>query len=150
MGRKAHKTLLFALFRHRNFLKKIAAVPRPLCDRVPPHPATSCAALLFGAEEVYANGSTKKRRGMPLYTNGWNIRLGNYIRFTSLTMYNMHIFYLASLMFSRNSYFLISDLHAVNTKIKGQPHWVVLLDLCQLSCLSFVNKLYHWPTMYPA
>ena len=29
-----------------------------------------------------------------------NIRLGNCRRFTSLTMYNLHIFYLASLMFS--------------------------------------------------
>ena len=59
-------------------------------------------------------------------------------------MYNMHIFYLAPLMFSRSSHFFISGLHAENTKIKGQPHWVVLLDLCQLSCLSFANKLYHW------
>ena len=62
----------------------------------------------------------------------------------SLTMYNMHIFYLAPLMFSRSSHFLILSLHAENTKIKGQPHWVVLLDVCQLSCLSFANKLYHW------
>ena len=69
---------------------------------------------------------------MDLYTNGGNIRLENYRRFTSLTMYNLHIFYLAPLMFLRSSNFLISGLHTVNTKIKGQPHWVVLLDLCQL------------------
>ena len=81
---------------------------------------------------------------MDLYTNCGNIRLENYRRFTSLTMYNMHIFYLAPLMFSRSSHFLILGLHAGNTKIKGQPHWVVLLDLCQLSYLSFANKLYHW------
>ena len=81
---------------------------------------------------------------MDLYTNGGNIRLGNYRRFTSLTMYNLHIFYLAPLMFSRSSHFLISGLHAENTKIKGQPHWLVLLDLCQLSCLRFANKFYHW------
>ena len=81
---------------------------------------------------------------MDLYTNGGNIRLENYRRFTSLTMYNLHIFYLAPLMLSRSHHFLISGLHAGNTKIKGQPHWVVLFDLCQLSCLSFVNKLYHW------
>ena len=81
---------------------------------------------------------------MDLYINGGNIRLGNCRRFTSLTMYNLHIFYLAPLMFSRSIHFLISGLHAGNTKIKGQPHWVVLLDLCQLSCLSFTNKLYHW------
>ena len=35
-------------------------------------------------------------------------------------------------MFSWSNHFLISGLHAGNTKIKGQPHWVVLLDLCQL------------------
>ena len=81
---------------------------------------------------------------MNLYTNDGNIRLRNYRRFTSLTMYNLHIFYLAPLMFSMSSHFLISGLHAGNTKIKGQPHWVVLLDLCQLSFLSFANKLYHW------
>ena len=69
---------------------------------------------------------------MDLYTNSGNIRLGNCKRFTSLTMYNLHIFYLAPLMFSRSSHFLISGLYAGNTKIKGQPHWVVLLDLCQL------------------
>ena len=80
---------------------------------------------------LYANWSTKKRRGMDLYMNGGNIRLGNCRRFTSLTMYNLHIFYLAPLMFSRGSHFLISGLHAENTKIKDQPHWVVLLDLCQ-------------------
>ena len=79
---------------------------------------TSHNDLYFGAAEVYANGSsqlevvmhnntfilydnwsTKKRRGMDLYTNGGNIRLGNYRRFTSLTMYNLHIFYLTPLMF---------------------------------------------------
>ena len=37
---------------------------------------------------------------MDLYTNCGNIRLGNCRRFTSLTMYNLHIFYLAPLMFS--------------------------------------------------
>ena len=41
----------------------------------------------------------KKRRGIDLYTNGENIHLENYRRFTSLTMYNLHIFYLAPLMF---------------------------------------------------
>ena len=84
---------------------------------------------------------------MDLYTNGRNIRLRICRRFTSLTMYNLHIFYLALLMllmFSRSSHFLISGLHAGNTKIKGQPRWVVLLDLWQLSCLSFANKLYRW------
>ena len=71
---------------------------------------------------LYANWSTKKRRGMDLYTNDGNIRLGNYRRFISLAMYNLHIFYLAPLMFLRSSHFLISGLHAGNTKIKGQPH----------------------------
>ena len=56
---------------------------------------------------------------MNLYTNGGNIHLENCIRFISLTMYNMPIFYLAPLMFSRSSHFLISGLHAGNTKIKG-------------------------------
>ena len=36
---------------------------------------------------------------MHLYTNGGNIRSGNCWRFTSLTMYNLHIFYLTPLMF---------------------------------------------------
>ena len=47
-------------------------------------------------------------------------------------------------MFSKSNHFLISGLHVENTKSNGQPHWVILLDLCQLSCLSFANKLYHW------
>ena len=84
---------------------------------------------------------------MDLYTNGGNIRLGNYRRFTSLTMYNLHIFYLAPLMFSRSSHFLISGLRAGNTKIKSQPHWVVLLDLCQLfpSMHDYCFLLCMWP-----
>ena len=88
----------------------------------------------------------KKRRRMDLYTNGGNIRLENCIRF-SPTMYNLHIFYLAPLMFSRSSHFLISGLHAENTKIKGQPHWVVLLDLCQLfpSMHDYYFLLCMWP-----
>ena len=90
----------------------------------------------------------KKRRGMDLYTNGGNIRLGNCRRwFTSLTMYNLHIFYLAPLMFSRSSHFLISGLHAGNTKIKGQPHWVVLLDLCQ--SFSSMHDYCFLPCMWP-
>ena len=87
---------------------------------------------------------------MDLYTDGGNIHLGNSRRFTSLTMYNMHIFYLAPLMFSRSNHFLISGLYAGNTKIKGQPHWVVLLDLrwpsergaphdCFLPCMIIVS-----------
>ena len=67
-------------------------------------------------------GARRNAGGMDLYTNGGNIRLENYRRFTSLTMYNMNIFYLAPLMFSRNIHFLISGLHPGNTKIKGQPH----------------------------
>ena len=86
-------------------------------------------------------------RGMDLYTNGGNIRLGNCRRFINLTMYNLHIFYLAPLMFSRSSHFLISGLHAGNTKIKGQPHCVVLLDLCQLfhSMHDYCFLLCMWP-----
>ena len=62
-------------------------------------------------------------------------------------MYNMHIFYLAPLMFSRSSHFLISSLHAGNTKIKGQPHWAVLLNICQL--FSFMHDYYFLPCMWP-
>ena len=69
---------------------------------------------------------------MDLYTNGGNIRIANCRRFTSLTMYNLYIFYLAPLMFLRSRHFLISGLHAGNTKIKDQSRWVVLLYLCQL------------------
>ena len=86
---------------------------------------------------------------MDLYMNGGNICLGNCRRFTSLTMYksNLHIFYLAPLMFSRSNHFLILGLHAGNTKIKGQPYLVVLLDLCQLS--PSMHNYCFLPCMWP-
>ena len=84
---------------------------------------------------------------MDLYTNDGNIRLENCRRFTSLNMYNLHIFFLAPLMFSRSSHFLILGLHAGNTKIKGQPHWVVLLDLCQL--FPSMHDYCFLPCMWP-
>ena len=84
---------------------------------------------------------------MDLYTNGGNIRLEICRRFISLTMYNLHIFYFAPLMFSRSSHFLISGLHAENTKIKDQPYWVVLLNLCQL--FSSMHDYCFLPCMWP-
>ena len=77
---------------------------------------------------------------MDLYNNGWNIRLGICRRFTSLTMYNLHIFYFTPLMFpSMHDYCFLPCMIIVSCMIIVFLHtWLLfssMYDYCFLPCM---------------